>query len=152
MPSDMKESLPLGSNGRMECLTCHSCISGTCNLRKEHVLLCKVCHSCTQGMSCLIGIAHLGSSKDSSRISEAGCLSCHDGLIAPERGRDLDHRVDVLYLASKHKKMKDVRDRRIVFVDGKVTCVSCHDPYRSQKMRLVKSNHNSRLCLTCHDQ
>jgi predicted CXXCH cytochrome family protein len=73
-------------------------------------------------------------------------------MIGPLVAGEGDHKVDVLYFASGANEMNEVMDRRVVFVDGKVTCLSCHDPYRSEGMRLVKSNSGSRLCMTCHNK
>lgn len=146
-PQEMAEDWPLDTGGRMLCITCHDCISGTCILRKPKPELCQVCHDCSQGMACMIGSAHLGDSPQIDVLVYA-CVVCHDGVIAAEGSGPGNHRINVLYLPGKH--FRRVEDRRVVFVDGKVTCVSCHNPYASEAARLVKSNAQSSLCLTCH--
>jgi predicted CXXCH cytochrome family protein len=151
-PSHMTESLPLDDEGRMLCVTCHDCIRGMCELRKDAATLCNVCHDCSQGMACLIETVHLGDSPDLKTLSVNGCLSCHDGAIGPSRGGPGEHKVDILYIASKEKKLWQVTDKKVVFVEGRVTCISCHNPYKSEIQRLVKSNSDSRLCLTCHQR
>jgi predicted CXXCH cytochrome family protein len=143
----MSLSLPLDTSGNMICITCHDCISGKCVLRKPSPELCRVCHDCTQGMGCLLGVAHLESSPEVETLAH-NCLTCHDGAVATSIGGSKDHKVDVLYIPSKDYNY--VTDRRIVFVNGKVTCISCHNPYASEGERLVMSNRGSRLCLACH--
>jgi len=34
--------------------------------------------------------------------------------------------------------------------DGKVGCLSCHNPYGDKKYSLVMENKRSGLCLACH--
>ena len=150
-PQTMTDPLPLDAEGRMTCLTCHTIKSGECVLRQDRDTLCGICHSKTHGMAC-IGIAHLGDSMELHTAPESYCLGCHDGAVAVQRGLEQDHRLGVQYASSSTRKMKAVMDKRIVFVDGRISCVTCHDPYRNQDMRLVKSNQGSGLCLTCHDK
>ena len=139
---------PVGPDGRLVCLTCHDCSSGVCKLRKKKPELCKSCHDCTQGMACMIQSAHLGNSRDiETQMND--CLACHDGNQAKLAGAD-GHPINVLYL--EKTGFNHLRDRRIVIVNGKVTCISCHNPYRNTNERLVKSNQNSSLCLTCHNK
>lgn len=145
-PKSMSENWPL-DKGSMTCLTCHNCTTGSCILRRSPPELCRVCHDCTQGMACMIGSAHLGDSKDPSDFT-LNCQVCHDGTIGGEIGDPADHKVDVDYLVNKDFKI--IRDRRVVIFDGKITCVSCHNPYVTTKGRLAKDNIGSKLCLTCH--
>ncbi|MBI5640087.1 MAG: hypothetical protein HZA17_06670 [Nitrospirae bacterium] len=146
-PSKMSDQFPLDPSGKMSCLTCHDCVLGTCVLRKSSPELCRVCHDCSQGMACLIGTPHLG---NSPRISDivGDCLSCHDGTVGKSAGMPGGHKLDVLYIRGKN--FNSVTDKQIVFVDGRVTCVSCHNPYGSDPAKLSKSNEGSLLCLTCH--
>lgn len=146
-PVTMKENWPVDSSGRIVCMTCHDCISGTCMLRKKSPDICRVCHDCTRGMSCLIGTVHLGNSPKVTSIAQ-DCLSAHDGTMGKAVGGPDQHKTDVLYL--KNSGFKSVTDKRVVIVDGKVTCISCHNPYRNDLGRLSRSNANSSLCLTCH--
>lgn len=67
VPGDM----PLDKN-MITCITCHNCISGTCILRRLPVEICHSCHDCTQGMACLIGVAHLGNAPNINAIVK-GC-------------------------------------------------------------------------------
>ncbi len=148
-PQGMKEPLPLDANGKMVCLTCHKCAQGVCGLRKDSGKLCSVCHDCTTGMACLLGMAHMGNRDDLDDQAVNGCLGCHDGTIGPDISRD-GHKVDVLYVKGEPGKFRTLTDRRIVMVDGKVTCLSCHNPYKRNESHLVLSNNDSRLCLKCH--
>lgn len=147
-PEHMSENLPLDSNGRMACMTCHICEGETCILRKNTRELCTACHDCTQGMACMIGVVHMGSPSEIEALVR-NCLACHDGVMG---NRNIsvpgDHPVDIFYIKSKNFKI--VTDTRVLFVGGKVTCISCHNPYSTEKARLIKSNARSALCLTCH--
>jgi predicted CXXCH cytochrome family protein len=138
-----------GSRGEMLCITCHDCTSGICRLRETTTELCNSCHDCTKGMACLLGVAHLGNAiKKGSRRGD--CISCHDGSL----GKDVrtqtmgTHKVDVYYI--KKKGYNSRLDRRIILPEGKVTCISCHNPYKNERGRLVMSNERSSLCLSCH--
>ncbi|MBI4837712.1 MAG: hypothetical protein HY806_00875 [Nitrospirae bacterium] len=118
VPENMKENLPLDSNGRMACMTCHICKGEVCILRKNTRELCTACHDCTQGMACMIGVVHMGSS---SKIEDLvhNCLACHDGVMG-NRNVNVpgDHAVDIFYIQSKN--FKTLIDKRVIFVDGKV--------------------------------
>ncbi len=35
--------------------------------------------------------------------------------------------------------------------NGKLSCVSCHEPYKKQHGQLVVTNSGSVLCAQCHD-
>ena len=147
-PTVPPRDLPLDSSGKVGCVTCHDCITGTCSLRRSSPELCSSCHDCSQGMACILGTAHIGDSSDILRLSLTSCLGCHDGTVGKEVGSE-SHKVNVLYIPGR--RLNKIRDRSIVLVDGRVTCISCHNPYGgTAKARLVKSNGGSRLCLTCH--
>lgn len=147
-PESMSEDWPL-DEGRMSCLTCHNCTNGSCILRRSPPGLCRVCHDCTQGMACMIGSAHPGNSNNMPDFVN-DCKTCHNGTLGKEVGGPQDHKVDVPYLSNEN--FKSIQDKRVVFVDGKVTCVSCHNPYKSTSAKLVKDNASSKLCLTCHNK
>ncbi len=141
-----QDTLPVGPGGRITCVTCHDCTQNTCPLRLQKEEMCQVCHDCSQGMACVIASAHMGSASD-IEIHIKDCLACHDGMLAGGVGGPEGH-IDVYYMAGK--KFNAALDRRIILIDGRVTCISCHDPYSSEPKRLVMSNHRSRLCLECH--
>lgn len=140
---------PLGEGRRLLCTTCHDCKGGRCVLRRAGVDFCRACHDCTQGMACLIKSAHLGNSRN-IEAELRDCVICHDGGVGTRVGGAGEHPVDILYL--NRPGYSEMLDRRIILVGGKVTCLSCHDPYKNTKMRLVMSNEGSRLCLECHQK
>lgn len=105
------------------------------------------------------------------------CLSCHNGTIASstlgtshalfasgfatrsgERAFAFrDHPIGVEYPSGR----KDYRplgavlsDGRIRLPEGRVECISCHDPHHhaGEEKMLVMSNRRSALCLACHEK
>jgi len=105
----------------------------------------------------------------------ADCLSCHDGVKAQSittniknnpnkmsslRGGNyqmvsMDHPIGMDYnlyaAASRDYKPISAINNKMVFVNGKVGCLTCHDPLNPEKSHLVMSDRNSALCLTCHN-
>jgi predicted CXXCH cytochrome family protein len=100
------------------------------------------------------------------------CITCHDGsyassvsiragtwshsqeLISNDEGT---HPIGIDYEAARISRGKKTDlvpmalvDPRIQFVDGKVGCGSCHDPYSAIEKQLVMSDRNSQLCFSCH--
>ena len=147
-PQHAPSNLPLNASGRIVCITCHDCVAGTCRLRETSPELCRECHDCKQGMACVLGTAHIGESQDILHLSLDNCLGCHDGSVAKEVSTH-GHPVNALYL-SHRRGLNRITDKKIVLVEGKITCLSCHNPYGTNKGKLVKSNEGSRLCLSCH--
>jgi predicted CXXCH cytochrome family protein len=101
------------------------------------------------------------------------CLSCHDGVMAqnfPTRIKNNpSNRVmelnDIIgghpvgmeydnYVAHSGKNYKrEARfSKRMVFVDGKVGCLTCHNPLNLKKGHLVMNNDRSELCFACHSK
>jgi predicted CXXCH cytochrome family protein len=101
------------------------------------------------------------------------CLGCHDGTVAmstigsshamlagvregfamPEGFAYRDHPIGVPYVAKpKTYRPKNVISRTIRLPDGRIECISCHDPHNESGVdkMLVMSNRRSALCLTCH--
>lgn len=104
------------------------------------------------------------------------CLRCHDGTIARDtlsaatKDRFInkenpglfstghgssDHPVGVEYpkFARDFQPAPSVvAAGTVVLPDGRVECISCHDPHgmSGEKKFLVQSNARSALCLTCH--
>jgi len=97
------------------------------------------------------------------------CLSCHDGTIsntAHTQIRSLDwkhnknigmsHPISVDYQQVYMEKPREYKppeslDSRIVLINGKIGCETCHNHYSKHKKHLVMDNFRSRLCLSCHD-
>lgn len=107
--------------------------------------------------------------RDELHRSTRLCLGCHDGTIASriELGQPVsehvasarvnfrhDHPVGVAYPRTDRGYHPAARVRRqgIRLPDGRVECVSCHDPHNTwgQPAMLAASNRRSALCLTCH--
>ncbi|MBU5614568.1 cytochrome c3 family protein [Geomonas azotofigens] len=101
----------------------------------------------------------------------ANCLSCHDGVGASQinvelRDRPFDRRPMVNSFTSDHpvgmtydsyvaanRGYKNVGpNTKMIFVNGKVGCITCHDPLNTEKGHLVMSDYGSALCKTCHDK
>lgn len=103
------------------------------------------------------------------------CLSCHDGVVAPDvyagphaatwhetaagarsgGRRSISHPIGVAYPSidpNYHPAATVTADGLIDLPGGRVQCVSCHDPHNTRRHpgMLVKSNERSRLCLSCH--
>lgn len=108
------------------------------------------------------------------------CLRCHDGTIARDTisaatydaDRDSsrgihrsslfrtghgngDHPVGIRYPSIDkgfHPANKVIAGGAVMLPNGKVECISCHDPHNTsgEKFMLVTSNKRSALCLTCH--
>ncbi len=103
------------------------------------------------------------------------CLSCHDGVIASDVytaahatrlssqlgssqlgvGPLTGHPIGVVYPVNDptYRPIQAViADGRISLPDGRVQCISCHDPHNTGRHEgmLVMSNRGSRMCLACH--
>ena len=97
------------------------------------------------------------------------CMGCHDGLSAhvvtvdvrnnPFKGSNtvanttFDHPIGMDYnrYVITGKGYKSIFNTgKMIFVDGKVGCLTCHDPFNPEKGHLVMSDQRSALCLTCH--
>jgi predicted CXXCH cytochrome family protein len=141
-------SWPVGPGGQMICQTCHDCNGLTCYPREPAPQLCRACHNnCSQGMACLINTAHIGNASNIQSITDE-CLRCHNSQPPALRTSQEDHPVNITY--SPQAGYRQVTDPRIVLAGGKITCITCHDPYQTTHARLVMPNNNSQLCLSCH--
>ena len=98
------------------------------------------------------------------------CLSCHDGINA--KGKDIryknnsNHRTtDMSSVGGSHpigmhygsyayadRSFKPLHSLKkgMVLIDGKVGCLSCHNPFNKKKHHLVIDNNQSKLCFSCH--
>lgn len=45
---------------------------------------------------------------------------------------------------------QQLRQKKIMLSDGKISCVSCHEAYKKEHGKLVGSLNRSALCLSCH--
>jgi predicted CXXCH cytochrome family protein len=98
------------------------------------------------------------------------CLGCHDGSAASAIHTDLrndpfrrgsrvnsfgtDHPIGMDYnkYVTSRDGYKDILpgSNKMIFVNGRVGCLTCHNPLNLEKGHLVMSDRNSALCLTCH--
>lgn len=101
------------------------------------------------------------------------CLTCHDGSRATDISVDFrnnpgnpikyshvskkDHPIGMDYASyvsfggGKYKPITALNSK-MVFIDGKVGCLTCHNPLNPEKSHLVMSDFRSALCLSCHDK
>lgn len=63
------------------------------------------------------------------------CLDCHPGRLAPS-----EHKVDIV---------PSMKVTGLPLTDGKMTCVTCHDPHENRHGSLLRMPETA-LCLTCH--
>ena len=101
------------------------------------------------------------------------CLSCHDGVMAKSfnvrvknnpYGRVMSlediiggHPVGMEYEKYASVNGKEYRgevrfSNEMVFAEGKVGCLTCHNPLNSAKGHLVMNNDRSELCFACHSK
>ena len=130
------------------------------------------------GLGSIISIT-LGSSRNAKDDSAGirldsfsiNCLSCHDGIAAGAVQADLrdrpfdrsshvksftdEHPVGMYYegyVAADRGYKPAPNGTRMIFVNGRVGCLTCHDPLNNDKGHLVMSDNRSALCMTCHDK
>lgn len=93
------------------------------------------------------------------------CLGCHDGKVGPARQAQVVTETDVAggcegvpqyhpVRVSYPEGDSDFNSTMMLatgmhIVEGRVTCVTCHD-CEAPNHKLVVSNRHSALCLTCH--
>lgn len=102
------------------------------------------------------------------------CLGCHDGsaasdipidlrnnpygrsMIGLSRGTDSEHPIGMEYAlyAGNGNDYKPLfgGESKMILVNGRVGCLTCHDPLNEEKGHLAVSDRNSGLCLTCHNK
>jgi predicted CXXCH cytochrome family protein len=104
-------------------------------------------------------VPHHGTLADSSgRVRD--CISCHDGtagsmvpVCASKCKTSEKHSVLKRYPPKKHAEdyapVRVVRSKGLKIVNGKVTCISCHDLKIGNEYHLIIENQKV-LCGTCH--
>jgi predicted CXXCH cytochrome family protein len=108
-----------------------------------------------------IGTISFGDSdKKIDEISQS-CLSCHDGITTKMASNTIS---GTFSLKNSHPIGTDYNsvsfsggfvnyqnvNRNITFVDGRVSCISCHDITNTELYHLTVNNSRSQLCLSCH--
>ncbi len=100
----------------------------------------------------------------------AGCLSCHDGRSASNVRSNVVNNPDkksiMKMLSAKHpigmdyekyseanKNLKSLDDmgQSISLVEGRVSCITCHDPLNSNQNHLTITKNGIDLCSACHN-
>lgn len=98
------------------------------------------------------------------------CLGCHDGTQASDRKVNYkntpgqkshwsqgasEHPIGMNYASYAAMDPKSYKPAasigsKMMLVNGRVGCTTCHDPLNAEKSHLAKSDYRSDLCLTCH--
>ncbi len=93
------------------------------------------------------------------------CIQCHDGQLATAyqvqlrgaglayvrcTGMNVNHPIGMDYgvVAVTSRALRS--GKGLVFIAGRVGCLSCHDPLNPAPHHLARDNGGSALCLTCH--
>jgi predicted CXXCH cytochrome family protein len=97
-----------------------------------------------------------------------GCLSCHDGTNSP--GHDIDfknsgrsdfsgsnrrshpigmHYGSASYVNNQLQRLENLNPNMIL-IDGRVGCLTCHNPFNRQSPHLAVTMDRSNLCFSCH--
>lgn len=150
---ELKGLLRGHANGRAFCLVCHS---NDALGAKWHAGSVNYAHTPGKFIQ-----ADSGQLLDQSSIE---CLSCHDGSVSQatnislkagsfEHGSGSSHPVGIDYprpgMKSDFEPAQSLPEEVALF-QGKIGCLSCHNPYVKNKNHLVKDNSKGTLCLTCH--
>lgn len=144
------------------------------------VEFCANCHRSTEtrtaaGMHWMaVRVAHVKLEQDRSASSfglmdedSRRCLECHDGVSTGESANSLgrghggsdmrkNHPVGVEYRSNKppgsrtQLRSEFMLPAEIRLPGGKVSCVSCHNLYSSERYRLSVPIERSELCFACH--
>jgi len=102
------------------------------------------------------------------------CLACHDGVMAQNfkiriknnpnnrvmslediiGGHPVGMEYDRYLSGTKGKEYRtDVKfNSEAVFAEGKIGCLTCHNPLNTTKGHLVMNNEKSELCFSCHSK
>ena len=100
----------------------------------------------------------------------AGCLSCHDGKSAsnvrPNLQNNPDKKSIMKMVSAKHpigmdyekytttnKNLKslDEMSQNLTLAEGRVSCITCHDPLNSGQNHLTITKTGIDLCSACHN-
>jgi len=170
--------LPLDWKGDMTCSTCHVVHGSTPGLmrgQRRGKTLCLACHdtaffsamkdggvSLQQSGHAIADMSALGKMADVDALS-LQCMGCHNtagdargvqvtstGVVRHESG-GANHPIGINYpLMSGSFKPRSLLPKAIWLPGGKLSCVSCHEPYKKQHGKLTVTNDGSLLCTQCH--
>jgi hypothetical protein len=105
-------------------------------------------------------VEHHGYNADATG-SHDGCLSCHNNKIAPSNPRCMpvclfgkSHPVNLVYpppnRKNEFKPALIAQQNGIMFVDGKMDCISCHSLNAKSRYHLRVNNWENQICNACH--
>lgn len=167
--------------GDMTCSTCHDVHGtkpGLLRGDKRGKDLCFACHdtaffngmkdagvSLQQSGHTIPDMTKLDRSTDIDALS-LQCMGCHNnqvdaggirvgrnGIVRHSSGA-ANHPIGVPYpTVSRNREFrpKGMLPQAIWLPNGKLSCVSCHQPYKKEHGQLVMPNDRSSLCTQCHD-
>lgn len=173
--------LPLDWKGEMTCSTCHEVHGSKPGLLRGDRRgkdLCFACHeaaffdgmkdggvSLQQSGHALADMAQEEKSVGLDPLS-LQCMGCHNqqgdagairvdsnGVVHHASG-NANHPIGIPYPVVSSKRgfrPKGGLDKAIWLPNGKLSCVSCHKPYKKEHGQLVLPNNRSSLCTQCHD-
>jgi len=173
--------LPLDWKGDMTCSTCHEAHGtqpGLIRGNKRGKALCLSCHDAQffaamkDGGLSLQQSGHAGSEMASDQTISGidalslECMGCHnmqsdatgvrvggDNIVRHNSG-GANHPIGIpypLYSSTREYRDKSLLPKEIWLPKGKLSCVSCHSPYKKKHGQLVMPNNRSSLCIQCHD-
>lgn len=176
LPADM----PLDWKGDMTCSTCHEAHGqqpGLMRGNKRGKALCLSCHdkqffaNMKDGGISLQQSGHSVSSLAQTKLDigidalSLQCMGCHNeqsdvagvrvgsnGIVRHNSG-GANHPIGVAYpigSSGGNYHPKSALPKEVWLPDGKLSCVSCHQPYKKEHGKLVVTNDRSSLCVICH--
>ena len=99
------------------------------------------------GCMCSMTVVHHGTTVE--RNNHKACVVCHDSKGCAEAA----HPMNIAYPTGNSKSFHEiayVRKKGLRLVDGKITCLSCHDLANDLSSHLAITNVGSQLCMVCH--
>ncbi len=172
--------LPLDWKGDMTCSTCHEVHGNQPGLmrgKKRGKELCLSCHDKSFFAAMKDGGVSLQQSGHADAGTTQGqmnsgidtlslqCMGCHNrqsdasgirvgsnGIVRHNTG-GANHPIGIAYpmgSRSNEFRTRNSLPKAIWLPDGKLSCVSCHQPYKKEHGQLAMPNDRSSLCLQCH--
>lgn len=173
--------LPLDWKGDLTCSTCHEVHGNQPGLMRGKLrgkALCLACHekqffaAMKDGGRSLQQSGHAAPSAAQSKMSvgidalSLQCMGCHNqqndvagvrvggsGVVRHDSG-GANHPIGIAYpVFSVGNALRPISSlpKFITLPEGKLSCVSCHEPYKQKHGQLVMPNGNSSLCTQCHN-
>ena len=144
-------------------------------------VFCEACHrdgvaktESVSGHARTLTTAHMefdGKQKGQIDTVSEFCMECHDSSIAQDASVKFEssshgagamgsaqdsHPVGIKYRTAMAKngglRPRESLDPKIKLVSGRISCISCHDLYSREPMKLTMTTAGAALCLNCHDK